>query len=74
MRVKAKFRVNSVNHIDYGQVIELNAVYSSVPDSEDKHFSDATPSGKLQFTLTNKSLFDQFKPGQVYYLTMDEAV
>lgn len=40
---------------------------------EVNNFSEYTPAGKLEFTVTNKAVFGLFKPGFSYYLTIEEV-
>jgi hypothetical protein len=46
-------------------------VYSEKPDSENKKFWDATPSGLLEMTCVYYGLFEV---GKEYYLDFSEAV
>lgn len=48
--------------------IILNAVYGK---PEDNNFANATPSGKLEFSLSNPSA-DIFVPGKKYKITLEE--
>ena len=48
--------------------ITLSAVYDDGISKENKSFADATPNGRIRFTLTNPDLKDEFKPGQNYYV------
>ena len=82
--VRCKFRLNSVTESVFDrwdQVLGvskkdslftyvLTPVYSSVPDSENKKFWDATPSGELKFgTVRNMGLVI----GRDYYLDVTLA-
>lgn len=40
---------------------------------EDNTFAKWSPSGNLSLTITNPALWDQFKPGQKFYLDFTEA-
>lgn len=48
--------------------IVLNAVYGK---PEDNNYAQATPSGKLEFSLTNPGA-DIFVPGKQYKITLEE--
>lgn len=48
--------------------IVLNAVYGK---PEDNNYAQATPFGKLEFTLTNPGA-DIFRPGKQYRVTLEE--
>ena len=50
--------------------VVLTPVYSDKPDSENKRFWDATPSGKLEFS-TIKDM--PFEVGREYYLDISPA-
>jgi hypothetical protein len=52
--------------------IRLGAVYGG--DGEDKHFSDATPSGECWMQINaGRPAARFFKPGKRYYVTFTEA-
>ncbi len=40
---------------------------------EDNTFAKWSPSGSLSLTITNPALWDQFEPGQKFYLDFTEA-
>lgn len=67
MSVIAKFSCQSVTDFGASKEITLAAVHSD--NGENKSWSKYTPSGKLVMTITNPEAFEQFKPGQSYYLT-----
>ena len=77
MSVKAKFVCNSVIDTDYGfghgsRTVKFNAVYDQ--NGENASFSKATPSGDLNMIIDKETpAYDHFKPGQSYYLTIEEA-
>jgi hypothetical protein len=75
MGVRAKFQVKSVTQHFWGegskpQVIHLEAVTSG-PGNES--WSQYTPSGKLEMTVTNPDAAGFFVPGKVVYLDFTEA-
>ena len=71
MTVTAKFVCNSVT--DYGNYrrIELSPVFSSDKSSPNYSWSQATPSGKLEMTITNPGAFEQFAVGKSFLLTFE---
>lgn len=71
--MRAKFKVDFIT--DYGtfKKVELSAVYSQNRAKEDNQFSNATPSGKMEMTITNPDANNFLKPGVKYILTFEEA-
>jgi hypothetical protein len=69
MNTRCKFQVEKVTTYsgNYEQ-ITLNAVYGG--SAENVSFAAATPSGKLEITVTNPVVIGQIKPGQYYYLDL----
>lgn len=70
--VTAKFKVHQVN--DYGayRQVHLSPVYSSDKNSPNYSWSQATPSGKLEMTISNPGAFEQFAVGKTYLMTFEE--
>jgi hypothetical protein len=74
--VRAKFtvmsRIEQYSHFNQDgkpatqHTVTLAPVYSTT--GENKHFWDATPSGKLEMTLTNKDAHKWFPVGGEFYL------
>lgn len=72
MATRCKFRCNEVT--DHGggkRSVTLMPVYSADPNSENKAFWDATPSGNFQMSWINDKV--KFEPGKEYYLDIQEA-
>ncbi len=71
--VTAKFRVSNVN--DYGSYrqVHLSPVYSSDKTSPNYSWSVATPSGKLEMTITNPAAYEQFAVGKTFLMTFQEV-
>lgn len=71
--VTAKFQVQQVN--DYGtyRQVHLTPVYSSDKSSPNYSWSQATPSGKLEMTITNPAAYEQFVIGKSYLMTFAEV-
>jgi hypothetical protein len=53
--------------------ITLNPVYSSDPESENKWFAKATPSGNITLGITNPSAIGTFELGKSYYVDFTPA-
>lgn len=73
--VRAKFVCNG-KIPGYGNqtTVHFSAVYSADPNSENKAFTDATPSGHLQICIANdKPALDLFQQGKAYYLDFTPA-
>lgn len=73
--VRAKFICNA-KLPSYGNTTTVcfNAVYSSDPNSENKAFTDATPSGRLDISIANdKPSLALFEQGKSYYLDFTPA-
>lgn len=84
MRVQAKFEVKSVTLQNYK--CYRNGQQSDVPvreivmepictknTPENASFAEATPNGRLTFTLNNPDLKDEFQPGNLYLMTFDKV-
>ena len=70
-QTRCKFRCDSVTHHAYGsKTTILSAVHSSDINTEDHRFQKATPSGKLELTISHG---DFFEPGKSYYLDIQEV-
>lgn len=75
MNIRAKFQCNA-KMPTYGEdvVIHMNAVYSADPASENKVFTDATPSAYLQMQISKgKVAAEQFEIGKQYYVDFSPA-
>ncbi len=68
--VRSKFIVTSKIPSYGGQtVVGLSAVYSSDPASENKAFTDATPSGQINIVIAaGKPALEAFPLGQHFYV------
>lgn len=79
MSVKAKFKVNSIEHrTGFGPnkvvaTIKLSPVYSSDPESENGKFYAATPSGNIELGTINEEASKQFILDKEYFVTFEEA-
>jgi hypothetical protein len=73
--VTAKFQVKSVNQVFWGtgakpHIIQLEAVTSG-PGNES--WSQYTPSGKMEMTVTNPAAAGFFTPGKTVFINFTEA-
>lgn len=70
MRIVAKFRAQELHMLasnpSYRQIV-LTPVYSNDPEHENKSFWDATPNGKLDFTI-KAEVAEFFTLGEEFYL------
>jgi hypothetical protein len=73
MSVRAKFKVQSIERTESysgGEVvtIKMAPVYSQDPESENRKFWEASPSGSLLLAVINQQAAEQFILGKEYYL------
>jgi hypothetical protein len=73
-RVWGKFQTTCVAPVPGGQVfIQMHAIYETDPNSPNKAFTDATPSGNFQLWVKEGYPAAKFfKPGQRYILAIVE--
>jgi hypothetical protein len=76
-RVRAKFNVSNILKDQYGNVVvKLYAVYKGDESSpENESFSNSTPAGNVELTITNPAAFEFFDKlaGKYVYLDFTEA-
>lgn len=65
-KMRAKLTIQSVTDNGYNDQVKFTAQYSE--NKEDNSYSEATPSASADFTISNKALRGQFKPGQKFYV------
>jgi hypothetical protein len=70
-QTRCKFKCESVTDHGTSKSVLLTPVYSSDPNSENKAFWQATPSGSLNLTWVNKNV--EFMPGKEYYIDITQA-
>lgn len=56
------------------RVARFTPVYDSDPSHPNFAWSQATPSGYVELTITNEEAFSKFKPNTEYLLTFDEEL
>lgn len=72
VKIRCKFRCSTVKNDGNGESVELGAQYDT-SNPEDVSFSAATPSGKMEFYVTNPAVRGHFQPQKSYYITIEEA-
>lgn len=77
MAVRAKFHVVSVEDFGQSRNIKMMAVYETdaqkCADPENIRFAKATPNGEFKMTVDNPGAYEQFSPGQEWYIDMTLA-
>jgi hypothetical protein len=58
---------------DWGTEVFLSPVYSDKPNSENKSFWDATPSGDIRMTIKNDAAARLFEVNMEYYVDFTPA-
>jgi hypothetical protein len=71
MGVQARFRCAEVHDFGSFRTVVLAPVYSSDKSSPNFSWSQATPSGKLEMTITNPAAYSQFVVGMEYALILE---
>ncbi|MFC5358077.1 hypothetical protein [Azospirillum himalayense] len=75
MNIRAKFRCYGVTETrddatkdKVSEMVNLQAVHSDDPTSENAKWSKATPAGSMIMTISNPEAFGAFEPGKDYFL------
>jgi len=55
------------------RTLVLRPVYSDKPESENKKFWDATPTGEIRLGTVNPAAWEQFEIGKEYYVDFTPA-
>lgn len=71
MSVKARMVCDWIKDHGSMKVVHLYPVYSSDKASPNHSYSQATPSGSIELTITNPGAYDQFTPGASYDITFE---
>jgi hypothetical protein len=71
--MRAKFECDRVTRKGNIEEVHLRAVYGGTTNREDNEFSEATPTGDLTMTISNKKAQGFLKEGTQYYLDFTEA-
>lgn len=70
MKVRAKFKCETVTKHVGGERVELKPVYGG---EANKGWSEYTPSGTIEMSITAKGAVGQFEPGKAYYVDFTPA-
>ncbi len=68
MNIKARFTCLTVNKSEYCEEVFLTPVTTCSDDDPNKSYSEATPSGELKMSITNRNAWGAFEPGKDYDL------
>lgn len=74
--VVCKMNINSIKDVGSSVRVEMGAVYSSRPDSENKSFSDSTPSAFFSMDISKNAPASKapwLKPGAQVYVRLSLA-
>ena len=69
---RCKMRVDAVTQDTYQEKVFFVCEYDET-NPEEKAFSEATPSGNLTISVTNKALKGNWKPGDRVYINIAKA-
>lgn len=67
--VTARFKISEIKLTEYSANITMSPVYSSDKSDPNYSWSQATPCGKIEMTVTNKEASKQFEIGKTYHIT-----
>lgn len=70
-QVTARFTCAEVLWVAGFRRVKLSPVYSSDKSDPNYSWSQATPSGSIELTITNPAAFEQFVPGTLYHITFE---
>ncbi len=73
MTTRAKFRVHNLTKYDWGTEVFMSPVYSDDPNSENRAFWDATPTGDIRMTIKNEAAAQLFEKSKEYYVDFTPA-
>lgn len=72
MKVKAKFKCESVTNYEQAKEVKLSAVFGTT--EENRQYSKYTPSGHLSIRIDNETeASNYFEPGKDYILEFSKA-
>jgi hypothetical protein len=71
--LRCKFRVESVKQAQHGAGVSMYPVFSTDPNSENRRFWDALPSGRFEIFVSNKDAIAHIEPGQEYFIDIIPA-
>lgn len=70
-KLRAKFKVKSVEHFENGGVVKMEPVTTGSPENEE--FFKWTPSGEIKLGLVNHKQLDSLLPGKEFYIDLIPA-
>lgn len=70
MSVRAKFFVRAIELTTGSVTVKLSAVCRG---EDNKEWAQYTPAGSIEMNIKNELASDQFKPGDEFYVTFDQA-
>lgn len=70
MNISARMTVQTVTRNLGSDQVKLIPVYSSDPSSPNYSFSQATPSGSLELSITNPAVIGRLVPGDTFDVTL----
>jgi hypothetical protein len=78
MSVRTKFRCIGINHVHTGNPDYSASTVTFCPvweqDGVNRKWSQATPNGKIEMTITNPTAVDQFELGKDYFVDFTPAM
>lgn len=70
-KMRAKFKVAAITHMENGAEIRMQPVTDGSP--ENKEFFKWTPGGEIKIALVKEELVAGIKPGQAFYVDFTPA-
>jgi len=71
--IRAKMRCDLAKMESWGEQIKLQAVYSTDTTDPNHSWSQATPAGYLDLTISNPGAQGKFEVGKEYYIDIAPA-
>ena len=74
MSIIAKFQCGEVKEIKYpnGEKVTESIYMHATFGAENASWNSATPYGRLDLVIANKSAWGRFEPGKAYRITIEE--
>jgi len=73
MRIIARFHCHTVLKAKDQETVTLQPVYSDKKDSPNYTWSQYTPTGKIEMTITNPAALGKFEPGKAYNIEFSQV-
>lgn len=76
MKIRARMMCNSVERQAYGkawavELVKMSAVATDDPSDPNYTYSEATPAGSLELTVSNKDAHGAFQAGETYDISIE---